>query len=240
MEEINIVLCDDCKTDLEIEHEAICEILQEMKIAYKIDCYDEPDKVSDKIYDIVFLDIEMNGKNGLDTAKSLLKRNKKCIIIFITNYSVYLDTAFDVNAFRFLPKPLDRERLQLGIDKAIKKMYEEDKVLNVINRANKSEVTIKLKSVIFIENCNRHTRIVTEGNDFIAAESFSHIKNRIKNDVDYFASPHSSLFVNLRYVAAHNKLCVSVMRNNKIINLDMSRRHYQKFADALFAMAEEM
>ena len=61
--------------------------------------------------DIVFLDIEMPGMNGIYVGNELKKANKNVLIFVITSYSEYLDDAMRFDVFRYLSKPLDKQRL---------------------------------------------------------------------------------------------------------------------------------
>ena len=61
--------------------------------------------------DIVFLDIEMPGINGIYVGNELKKANKNVLIFVITSYSEYLDDAMRFDVFRYLSKPLDKQRL---------------------------------------------------------------------------------------------------------------------------------
>ncbi len=60
--------------------------------------------------DLVFLDIEMPGMNGIYIGNELKKANKNVIIFVVTSYSEYLDDAMRFHVFRYLSKPLDRSR----------------------------------------------------------------------------------------------------------------------------------
>lgn len=60
--------------------------------------------------DIVILDIEMPGMNGIFVGNELKKRNKNIIIFVVTSYSEYLDEAMRFHVFRYLSKPLDKQR----------------------------------------------------------------------------------------------------------------------------------
>ena len=60
--------------------------------------------------DIVFLDIEMPGMNGIYVGNELKKANKNVIIFVVTSYSEYLDEAMRFHVFRYLSKPLDKQR----------------------------------------------------------------------------------------------------------------------------------
>ena len=66
-------------------------------------------------FDISVIDIEMEKMTGIDTAKKIRAKQErqgkiKSIIIFITKYSDYMESAFDVNAYHYLLKPIDNDK----------------------------------------------------------------------------------------------------------------------------------
>ena len=69
--------------------------------------------------DIVFLDIEMPGMNGIYVGNELKKANKNVIIFVVTSYSEYLDEAMRFHVFRYLSKPLDKQRFLRNLKDAI-------------------------------------------------------------------------------------------------------------------------
>lgn len=70
--------------------------------------------------DIVFLDIEMPGMNGLELAEQLLQIKPELIVIFVTAFNEYAVEAFDLNALDYLLKPVDKDRLKKTIDRIVK------------------------------------------------------------------------------------------------------------------------
>ena len=68
--------------------------------------------------DIVFLDIEMPGLNGLEVVERLMPKGLKVDVIFVTAYDHYAVKAFDVNAIDYLLKPVAPERLAEAVDRA--------------------------------------------------------------------------------------------------------------------------
>lgn len=74
------------------------------------------DYLSDNDADLIFLDIEMPGANGMELAR-IIPRN--CRIIFTTAYSDYAAESYEVEALDYLLKPIDRLRFNKAVDKAI-------------------------------------------------------------------------------------------------------------------------
>ena len=153
---------------------------------------------------------------------------------------MYLDKAFDVNAIRFFTKPIEKERLREGIDRALERIDNMTKLLSVTNFNNKLSVTLPVSSIIYIENVGRHTHIVSTEYDFVAEEIFSLLKNKIECEVNYFAAPHQSYFVNLHYVSAHNKQEVTLSYAGNIYSAEMSRRQFVEFDKKMFLQAKSI
>ena len=83
---LNIALCDDEAADLKYEEELISSVLPD-NIDWVIDSFISPADMlkSDKIYNMVFLDVEMDDMNGIELARKLSEKKKDCMVFFITN-----------------------------------------------------------------------------------------------------------------------------------------------------------
>ncbi|MBS4174275.1 response regulator [Bacillus sp. FJAT-49736] len=68
--------------------------------------------VSDLMPDIVFLDIEMPNKNGLQVANQIKQHHEQIEIVFVTAYNQYALEAFDIYASGYLLKPIEKGRLE--------------------------------------------------------------------------------------------------------------------------------
>ncbi len=239
---INIAVCDDEEMILNSEFEMLKSVLDKKSIVYEIKKFNNPLDMSnsDVAYDMVFLDIEMDNMNGIDLARKVLEKNKECLLFFVTNFQVYLDSAFDVNAFRFLPKPLEIDRLERGINSGLMKIKERTLVLHTTELQTKVPVEIPITSIMYLENSNRHTHIVTTNRDFVAREPFSVLKNKILSETNYFAESNQSVFLNLKYVTYFDRLSVVVSYGNKKHELYMSRRKFKNFDTKMFEIARDL
>lgn len=81
-------------------------------------------------YDILLLDIEMGGLDGVTMAKQLRKSNDTVQIIFITGYSDYISEGYEVAALHYLMKPVKEEKLCSVLDRAAEKISRNEKVLH--------------------------------------------------------------------------------------------------------------
>ena len=100
---MQIAICDDEKNIRELIGDKVRRQFPEVEV----DFFSTGDELllSDKPMDILFLDIQMSGRNGMETAKELRKIDKRTIIIFVTAAEEYVFQAFDVGAFHYIVKP---------------------------------------------------------------------------------------------------------------------------------------
>ena len=95
---------------------------------------------SEENFDIVFLDIQMKGINGMDTAKKLRESGSDAVIIFVTALEEYVYQAFDVDAFHYLVKPFERAKFYEILNRAVHRREEEKKRMSA-----KEEKSISIK-----------------------------------------------------------------------------------------------
>lgn len=92
---INIAICDD-KVEFSSKLEMLLiDIVKEEKIQADIDVYQSGNELLHKLqkdkcyYDMIFLDIEMKGMDGLETAKEIRKQDKITMLIYVTSHKSY-------------------------------------------------------------------------------------------------------------------------------------------------------
>lgn len=147
---MHIAICDD-------ERE-ICEELQEMIIQQMPDCEVAAFISGEELlesrfpYDILFLDIQMEGMNGISTARELRKRKEDVILIFITAVWEYVFDAFDVSAFHYLLKPVSAGKMAEVFGRAVRevKKRQKDSVKKLLIQTRTRNVMIPVKEMIEI------------------------------------------------------------------------------------------
>ena len=147
-------------------------------------------------FDFVFLDVDMPGKNGIETGKEICKKSEKSIIIFITAYPQYAIDAYDCNAFHYVLKTDSYERV-FGI---LKKAFNKYKILNRFYTIETKVGPVKLgvEELYYIECCRKHLIFYTSKGKY---ESRMPLKKALDDlsGLDFFRI-HQGFIVNLQKI----------------------------------------
>lgn len=123
-----IYAADDEKAALYYLTEAIEECLPDAEICSFLKQYELIDAIRRKRPDIIFLDVEMPGMNGIELARQINQLAPKVNIIFVTGYENYALKAFEVYASAYLLKPVDTEELKNALGRLRYPVTEERKI----------------------------------------------------------------------------------------------------------------
>ena len=113
-----VAICDnDEGATFQIE-ELIESTYEKHGVEMEIDVYYSGEKLAEaisqgKMYDIIYLDIQMGGLDGLAVGKYIRKMELDSIIVYISEYIEYIESVFEVEAFEFIRKPVSNEKFML-------------------------------------------------------------------------------------------------------------------------------
>lgn len=191
-----IAVCDDDPRILSMMQ----EYLEPMKQIFEIDFFSNgEDLVRASIpYDVLFLDIDMDGLSGIETARKLRSLYKKTKIIYLTAYEDYKDYAFSVHAFGYLLKPVSKETVWKILTEALDYAEEETSGPKIRFQTEEGVREILVKDICYFEYQNRKIKILTPKEVFHIHEGIGALGRRMEHMG--FASPHKSFVVNLAHV----------------------------------------
>ncbi len=169
-------------------------------------------------YDIIFMDISMPGKSGIDLLKLL--PNLEGEIIFVTAHEQYALDAFSVSATGYILKPIDDEALYTAMNKAIvrienKRLATQPKnnattVGNKIGIPNNHGIDyININDILYLESTNKCTRIVTSKGVYTSTSNIGRFREIITDDSFY--QIHRSFIINLNCILRYESTGVVVM-----------------------------
>lgn len=222
---LTIAICDDNENQISELRRLLDEWAADKPFALAIEEYISAESFlfsyHDKPCDLLLLDIEMRGINGMELAKRLRSNGDMLPIVFITGYSDYISEGYDVEALHYLLKPVSKEKLFAVLDKYVeKRSVKADELL--IETAD-GVTHISVDRITYIEAFGRKTAVHLSDDTIIdctmSLSKFSAMQ------VNGFVSSHRSYIVNLRYVRTIGKTDI-VLDNGK--NISLSRRLYKE------------
>ena len=224
---MKILICDDEQQYVDELKIHIENFMQSRVADFTIDTANNPQAVADsnEIYQLAFLDIQMDELNGISLAKTLKERNCKIVIFFVTSYNDYQDEAMDLRAFRFFEKPFNVERLYSGLEKAME--YIDESYVDFYVWTDNEHKQILVDDVIYVERGNRQVTLVTTQGNFTTRETFDEWCAILQNS--FFYRVHKSFIVNLHYVTGYKYSELFVQNNVRIPIASRRQTDFHKF-----------
>ena len=179
--------------------------------------------------DILFLDVEMPGISGIDVGKQLKERNPDIIIFMETSYLEYLDDAMRFHVFRYLIKPIEKDRLYRNMEDAMElyaKIRKSDQKVSV--KLQDKTITLLAPEIVYIEAKNHRTYLYTRQEEYITWDSLEDWSERLDQE-KYFRS-HRSYIVNMEYVTKFSKNKIELCDGKYVAGLSANRS--KAFKDA--------
>ena len=224
---MKILICDDEQQYVDELKIHIENFMQSRVADFTIDTANNPQAVADsnEIYQLAFLDIQMDELNGISLAKNLKERNNKIVIFFVTSHNDYQDEAMDLRAFRFFEKPLNADRLYSGLEKAME--YIDESYVDFYVWTDNEHKQILVDDVIYVERGNRQVTLVTTQGNFTTRETFDEWCAILQNS--FFYRVHKSFIVNLHYVTGYKYSELFVQNNVRIPIASRRQTDFHKF-----------
>lgn len=120
-------------------------------------CLEEVSQDASYILDLLFLDIELPGMDGLKTRDILVESKNVKRIVFVSSHKENVIDAFGLKTVGFVPKPIEKEQLQKKIDLVVRE-FRNKKVLNLSMSATGTK-TYLLEDIFYMEAEGNYTRI---------------------------------------------------------------------------------
>ena len=233
MELLQIAICEDDLEDQENLIRNLKNILDEHKIAHCITCFNTGEALldSDTEFHLIFMDIAMNGKNGIETGRQIYNRNKSSKIIYQTNFRNFCEEAVNtVHAFAFLPKPLTEATLREQIKEFLTQTPPEEHLLEFHKVSymengvlqQKAILRISSESIYYFEalKSKKKIRIVTADNIYECPDTIKNLETRLSSLG--FETSCRGILVNLQNIARIKNYKI-IIKNGECIALSQKR-----------------
>ena len=223
---MRIAICDDEKNIRELIGEKVSALYPEEEIVL----YPSGEELllSDKHIDILFLDIQMPGRNGMETARELRKREKDAILIFVTAVEEYVFQAFDVGAFHYIVKPIDDVKFSEVLRRAVDELS-----------SKRTQEKTPEEKYVMINNAGVHSKVLIE--DIVYAEVFNRkiVIHKLNEAIEYYGKlsdlealagenffrPHRAYLINFKYVVKYDATTIYLVTGSVF----MAKQNYPVF-----------
>jgi len=150
-------------------------------------------------YDIVFMDIEMPGMNGMDAARALRKIDSEVLLIFVTNLAQYAISGYEVDALDFILKPINKFSFAIKMKRALSRLtVQKDDFIRV--KTDGETKNVRVAGIRYVDVDGHYVVYHTAEGD---VTEYSTLKEAVaKIDKNYFVNVHRSCVVNLHYVSS--------------------------------------
>ena len=209
--------------------------MKETDCDYSVDCFSSGHallKSSDE-FDVIFLDIQMERPDGMETAALLRRRESRSLLIFVT---VLKDRVFDVfplEAFDYLLKPLDRDRFRRTMDRALR-WLERDAAKNLVIQRGSGCQVVPLSDILYCEVLGR--KIFIHKKDGIVLDYYDRLEDLEQRVDSRFFKCHRSYLVNLDHVGGCQDGQVLLSQGERI---PVSRLRERELTQALLRHMKE-
>ncbi|MCR5595304.1 MAG: LytTR family DNA-binding domain-containing protein [Lachnospiraceae bacterium] len=217
---MKLAICDDEKDIRNYIEKCAKEVFSDLEIVKYPDTKDILKSGFDA--DILFLDIQMPGVDGMRAARILRTTGSKTVIVFVTAVEELVFQAFDVDAIQYIVKPFDKSKLQDAIKKAIT-AAEEQKNINSLLSSDEDDsrffvvksggvnTRVILSEIAYAEVFDR--RVVLHMHDKECIEYYGRMTELEHVTGSDFFRIHRAYLVNLRHVSSYDSRYVCVLGN---------------------------
>lgn len=230
MNAYQLAICEDDDAIRGQLHSLCQEILTEAGVDHSITDFSSAQELESMLtaennpFDLLLLDIQMEGLTGMELAQSLRQRGDRVSIIFVTGCEDYLPEGYSVQPIHFLLKPVSREALDAALHTNWKLNH---KPKTVVLRIGSKTVSLPLAEIRNIESYN-HSIIVhlREGERTYVLSLIDFEKQMPQNQ---FCRCHNSYLVNMDYVEEIGRTELSLRGG---IRLPIGRAYYKALQSA--------
>ena len=148
-------------------------------------------------FDVIFLDIQMEQPDGMETARLLRRRGDHSLLVFVTVLKELVFDAFQVEAYDYLLKPLDSARFKQTMNRVLRSLKQRTAEDIVIQRGTGCEVVL-LSDIVYCEVLGR--KIYLHKSDGTVSDYYDKLEDLERRVDGRFFKCHRSYLVNLDYV----------------------------------------
>lgn len=232
---IKFAICDDEPQMAREIADQLASYMKETAGGYSVECFSSGYALlkSSEEFDIIFLDIQMERPDGMETARLLRQRDNHSLLVFVTVLKECVFDAFQVEAYDYLLKPLDSARFRQTMDRALG-WLERDAAKNLVIQRGSGCQVVLLSDLMYCEVLGR--KIYIHKKDGTVLDYYDRLEDLEQRVDSRFFKCHRSYLVNLDYVGGCQDGQVLLSQGERI---PVSRLRERELTQALLRHMKE-
>lgn len=194
---ISVVICDDLAEEQVTLARMVQNYCRSRRLELKLELAASGDELLDRWsegrWDLVFLDIFMPGRSGVDTARLLRQKDAGCALIFATTSREHGLESFELGVMDYLVKPFAQPLVNQAMDWFVQQ--EQVRLRQLRLEADGESYTIRMRDVEYVEICGHTAVIHAGGRTYEVRRTMEALEEELKDDC--FFRCHRSYLVNL-------------------------------------------
>lgn len=236
---LKIAICDDnLPITSEIES-MLLDIQKREHIKMELDIYFDGTPLYNNIlsgnnYDLIYLDIEMNGLDGIKTAHLIRSLKLSTLLIYVSAYETYYKQLFEVEPFRFILKPINFDLFYKYFKAAYVKINDINAFFSF--SFNQRYTKIPATEIIYFESCGRDILVHTTTQTYRFIGKLNAVEEDLKNLKLNFLRIHQSYLINPHHL---HSLTLSNVELSNNVHLHVSPKFQQKVRSQYLSLFED-
>lgn len=233
-----IAICDGDEKTVNIISEIVSKVSAQLEEKAKIFKYTNGKEMLDSHirFNLMFLDIDLPGMNGIDIARKIRIIDHRVQIVFVTHHQSYWKKAYRIHAFEYIQKPFRIIDIKHVIIDYFRMMNNQKSDIIKLRKLNNDELLIPSDEVIYI-SCGAKKRqviVITKDSEYVCKGVINEIYSEL-NNFEFFM-PHRSHIINLTNIKSYKRSDILMLNDDEI---PLSKGRTNEFEEKFSRMIRE-